>query len=162
MIGGRFKIRRAYRAHEHAEQAALVLRVRTSLPGLAPFLWAIPNGGARHAKTGADLKLEGVRAGYPDLLVDLPRGPFHGLRLELKRTGARPSAVSAAQRAAGEALLSVGFLAVVGFGQDDAYEQLRRYWELGPFATRLPTDRDYEYFTLLCEDSLRVPRRERA
>lgn len=149
MIGSRFQVRRTRRAHEHAEQTALVLRVRTQYPTLAAYMWAVPNGGARHAKTGADLRLEGVRAGYPDLLFDLPRGPFHGLRLELKRTGATPSSVRPAQRETGEALLSVGYLAIVAFGQEHALEQIRRYWDLGPFSTRLPTDRDLEGFTLL-------------
>ena len=57
------------------------------------LLWtAIPNGGKRSAITGAILKAEGVKAGYPDILIDEPfvvidgvwRSQIHGLRIELK------------------------------------------------------------------------------
>jgi len=47
------------------------------------FHFAIPNGGARTAKTGKRLKDEGVLAGVPDLFI-----PAYKLFIELKsRTG---------------------------------------------------------------------------
>lgn len=50
-------------------------------------LFAIPNGGARDAITGALLKAEGVLAGVPDLFLGCARGGYHGLFIELKRIG---------------------------------------------------------------------------
>ena len=42
------------------------------------------NGGARTAIEGAILKGQGVRKGWPDYTLYLPRGGYHGLVLELK------------------------------------------------------------------------------
>ena len=57
------------------------------------MLFAIPNGGARDARTGAMLKKEGVRAGVLDLFLAKPDliGPvlFHGLFIEVKVPGRR-------------------------------------------------------------------------
>lgn len=50
------------------------------------WLYAIPNwigvGTERH---GAYLKAEGRKADYPDIGLDVARGLYHGLRIELKR-----------------------------------------------------------------------------
>ena len=52
-----------------------------------------PNGGKRQTVTrrgrtyspeGAKFKRMGTRAGYPDLLLDVPLHGYHGLRIELK------------------------------------------------------------------------------
>ena len=40
---------------------------------------------------GKKLKEAGVRAGYPDFILDFPRGPYHGLRIELKKKGGKAS-----------------------------------------------------------------------
>jgi VRR-NUC domain len=53
-----------------------------ALPKLA--LFAIPNGGARTAITGANLKLEGVRKGVFDLRLESARNGFTGMYIEMK------------------------------------------------------------------------------
>ena len=71
---------------EHDEQAALfewAARLSGRHPELG-YLYAIPNGGHRHRATAARLKAEGVKAGYPDIGLDVARQGFHGLRIELK------------------------------------------------------------------------------
>lgn len=56
------------------------------------LMHAIPNGGKRDRVTAAKLKGEGVKPGIPDIFLPVPRGGFHGLYIELKRTkGGRPS-----------------------------------------------------------------------
>lgn len=45
----------------------------------------IPNGGARDARTGAQLKRQGVKRGVPDLFVPVPSKDSHGLFIEMKR-----------------------------------------------------------------------------
>ena len=51
----------------------------------------IPNGGLRAASTGAALKRQGVRPGYPDLALNTAHCGYHGLFIELKRIGGRAS-----------------------------------------------------------------------
>ena len=47
--------------------------------------FAIPNGGARNAITGAMLKREGVKKGVFDVFIGWARNGKHGLFLEFKK-----------------------------------------------------------------------------
>jgi hypothetical protein len=79
------------RSVEH--QCAVAFYMWWSLYGWRRFkvdqrlLYAIPNGGERHAAVAARLKQEGVRAGVPDYFLAVPRAGKHGLYLELKAGG---------------------------------------------------------------------------
>lgn len=75
----------AAQASEHAEQVSLVQWFDKEFPELRGRLFAIPNGGHRHPAEAARLKLEGVRAGVPDLFLPVPAGGKHGLFIEMKR-----------------------------------------------------------------------------
>lgn len=48
------------------------------------LLFHPPNGGARNPVVGMKFKALGVRRGVPDLCLDVARGGFFGLRLEIK------------------------------------------------------------------------------
>lgn len=72
-------------------QIACVKWFRLQHPHLAPFLFAIPNGGARSAVTGAILKAEGTRAGVADLFLMIPTDKYHGLFIEMKHGKGRQS-----------------------------------------------------------------------
>lgn len=48
------------------------------------LLFAIPNGGYRHPLEARNLKLQGVKAGIPDIFLPVARGKYHGLWIELK------------------------------------------------------------------------------
>jgi hypothetical protein len=78
---------------EHVEAVRLMqcVRLHEQRHPELQCLTAIPNGGDRHGAVAAKMKAEGVRKGYPDYLLDVPRGDFHGLRIELKRLDASPS-----------------------------------------------------------------------
>lgn len=65
-------------------QQACVRWFRLQYPRYARLLFAVPNGGARSAVTGAILKAEGVVAGVSDLILLLPRGGCHALCIEMK------------------------------------------------------------------------------
>lgn len=56
------------------------------------LLFHVPNGGRRDASEAAHLKRQGVRAGVPDLCLPAARGGYHGLFIELKAEGGRPTA----------------------------------------------------------------------
>ena len=55
------------------------------------LLFAVPNGGARSAITGAILKAEGVTRGVADLLLLVPNKKYHGLCIEMKTPKGRQS-----------------------------------------------------------------------
>lgn len=72
-------------------QQTCVKWLRLQHPHLARFLFAIPNGGARSAVTGAILKAEGVRRGVADLFLMVPTAHCHGLFIEMKVAKGRQS-----------------------------------------------------------------------
>ena len=72
-------------------QKSCVMWFRVQFPRLRPLLFAVPNGGARSAITGAILKSEGVLAGVADLLLLVPNKKYHGLCIEMKTAKGRQS-----------------------------------------------------------------------
>ena len=100
------------------------------------MLCHMPNGGKRDTALAARLKAQGVKAGYPDILLDVPRGTFHGLRIELKAPadeGRRAGTVQPAQRAWLDNLAAQGFRAVVCVGWESARDEILTYLNLGEF-----------------------------
>lgn len=72
---------------EEAMQAACVRWYRYQYANYARLLFAIPNGGTRNILEASRLKLQGVTAGIPDLMLAIPSGRggnYHGLFIELK------------------------------------------------------------------------------
>lgn len=118
---------------EHHEQKLLVRTLDRLYPGIAAYVTAVPNGGGRSKATAGILKAEGVRKGYPDLVIDCPRGPFHGLRVEMKRQKKSLSTVAPEQREWGQRLNDQGVLAVLARGCQHALDQILYYWSLGEF-----------------------------
>jgi hypothetical protein len=89
------------------------------------MLYHIPNGGARSKATAGRLKAEGVRAGVPDLCLPVPRGPYHGLYIELKRR--HGGQVSPAQRDWLNRLRERGYAVSVCRGWEDAAQTIMAY-----------------------------------
>lgn len=57
------------KSEEHRIQQACVNWFRYQYPKLSRLLFAIPNGGYRHGRTGVIMKAEGVVRGVPDLML---------------------------------------------------------------------------------------------
>ncbi len=110
---------------EHAEQCALLKWWRLQYPAKSRLLFAIPNGGARNAITGAMLKAEGVLAGVPDLFLAVPAGGRHGLFIELKRR--QGGKVSQAQKDMLEALQGAGYMTAICRGWLEAKAVIQSY-----------------------------------
>jgi hypothetical protein len=91
-------------------------------------LYAIPNGGFRHKAVAGKMKAQGVRAGVPDFALDVARGGYHGLRIELKRRVG--GTLSPAQRDWIAWLTDQGYLAVVCKGWEEARDKLIEYLSL--------------------------------
>jgi hypothetical protein len=116
---------------ESAEQIALFQWAafqERALPEIA-LLYHIPNGGKRYAATAKRLKAEGVKAGVPDLCLPAPRGGFHGLYIELKRT--RGNSPTDHQTEWIASLTGQGYKAVVCYGWEQAASAITAYLKLG-------------------------------
>lgn len=118
--------------YEDAHQIAFfdwVAKAKGAHPDLAK-VYHVPNGGARNGLEGARLKRMGVRAGQLDLNLDVARGGFFGLRIELKATRAelgRAPQVSPQQRRIIEELREDGYYADVAEGWEAAREITLEY-----------------------------------
>lgn len=94
---------------------------------LRPHVHHVANGGSRHPIEAARLKAQGVTPGVPDISVELWAGKWHGLRIELKRIGERPSPE---QRDAILRLRAQDYFAVVAQGFEEARRETTRYLAL--------------------------------
>jgi len=93
--------------------------------GLPPYsLFAIPNGGARDAITGARLKQEGVRRGVPDLMLARANSIYHGLYIELKIGSNKPSSE---QEEFMRYLEHAGYRTVVHWDAESAIKTIEEY-----------------------------------
>lgn len=124
---------------EHAEQRRLFEWIdgtrdrpgaRETIDPAFGFIFAVPNGGHRTPAVAAQMKAEGVRAGYPDIGWDLARGPYRGFRGELKRVGA--GVVSPLQAEWHVWLERQGLYVVVAHGWEAMRDQLLWYFHLPP------------------------------
>lgn len=88
-------MKRAAIATERSEQRALIQWWQSYAPTVGldvRLLLAIPQGtifagdAKRRAMQAHSLKLEGLRPGAPDLLLLVPRGQYHAMALEMKRS----------------------------------------------------------------------------
>lgn len=119
---------------EHQEQKTLIewadmqplSRYVFKAGKIGDFLVACPNGGARSAITGAILKAEGVRAGFPDLFFCLPSSKWHGLFIEMKAQ-TKQARVSDAQKIWINRLNEAGYLAQVTYGFEEAKQLIEDY-----------------------------------
>ncbi len=100
-------------------------------------LYHVPNGGHRAKATGAALSRQGLKAGVPDMSLDVPARGFAGLRIELKRY--REGHVGDEQRVWLARLAGSGYRAVVCWGWVAAWEEI--LWYLGREDLLLPAGR---------------------
>ena len=110
-----------YQPTEAQEQAVVVEWAKMRrLP-----LFHIPNGGSRDVREARNLKLQGVRAGVPDLFLPMASQGYHGLFIEMKRE--RGGTVTQAQREWLDLLERNGYRAAVCRGAQAAISEIRGY-----------------------------------
>lgn len=61
--------------------------VKTNIHPELAMLYAVPNGGRRDKAEAAHLKMQGVKAGVPDLCLAVPKGKYHRWLQNLSRCG---------------------------------------------------------------------------
>ena len=116
--------------HESREQRALIkwrnLRVKgaTGPAALLKYLYAIPNGGKRDARTGHNLKLEGVFPGVFDLHLPVNTGFYHSLYIEMKYG---KNKLTPEQEAFREHVIRQGSRAVVCYSWVEAKDKICEY-----------------------------------
>ena len=105
------------------------------------YCWChVPNGGNRDAKTGAKMKKQGAKKGFPDVQIfDEPnkiRGmvgtriyKHKGVIIEMKRQNGSPSDVSESQKEWLQKLEARGWLTKVCYGADEAIDWLEQIFE---------------------------------
>lgn len=120
---------RRLHATEFDEQKAVIDWCRLALgryPELG-LLYHVANGGSRNKAEAARLKAAGVKSGVPDLCLPIPRQQYHGLYIEMKANGGKPSPE---QLAWIEALNQQGYAALVCRGAEVAIRYLEDYLRL--------------------------------
>ena len=119
---------RRYQPHEseHDIQVACVRWFRFAYRHYNRNLYAVPNGGARDAVTGKKLKDEGVVPGVADLCLDVARGEWHGLKIEMKTSIGKQSENQKLWQAAVE---SENYKYVVCHSFDDFVREIKAYLE---------------------------------
>lgn len=85
----------------------------------------IANGGSRNKIEAHNLKLQGVKPGVPDLMLPVPRGGYHGLFIELKRT--KGGRASEEQQVWIRSLNRLGYKAMICHGWVEAAEAIKEY-----------------------------------
>jgi hypothetical protein len=121
---------RSIHDREEDHQAALFAWARLARRATHPelrMLYHPANGGHRPGRTASKLAGQGVRPGVADVILDVARGGFHGLRIELKRMGKHE--VSAEQTQWIEDWNREGYHAVVCVGWEAARNVILGYLE---------------------------------
>jgi hypothetical protein len=128
-----------HREQEHDIQVALFERVRDEKnvlrrPELAK-VYAVPNGGYRTPAAARKLRAEGVEPGIPDVHLDLARGGWFGLRIEMKRPGGTLTPSQADRLAT---LRRDGYRVAIHDTVDGAWCELLAYIDLPPTVPATP------------------------
>lgn len=103
------------------------------------LMFAIPNGGQRGKATAARIVAMGARRGYPDVGLDVACGPWHGLRIELKRqalNGKRKGTVATDQTDWHKKLIEQGYCVIVCYGWKHAVTCINWYLDYGSYDQR--------------------------
>lgn len=112
------------RNDESRMQIACVKWFRLRFPKYALLLNSVPNGGARNAVTGAIIKAEGAVRGVADLELNVARGKWHGLKIEMKTPKGRQSPF---QRQWQQAVEAQGYRYVVARSVGDFIKLIEDY-----------------------------------
>lgn len=87
-------------------------------------VYHIPNQRRCDPRTGAHLKKQGLRAGFPDLCLPIPKGGYGALYIEMKSQTGKPTKE---QREWVQRLRDLGNCAYICKGADSAIALIDRY-----------------------------------
>lgn len=127
---------------EHYEQVRIFHHFESNAPDIYRRLVATPNGGWRGKKAGGFMQAEGQKKGYPDMSLDVARGVYHGMRIELKYG---KNSLSAEQRDYLRQLSDDGYYSVHCVGWMEAVEAITAYYLLASGDVAPVRDRDLKW-----------------
>lgn len=122
-------------AWESIQQRALFEWALKTQKHIYAHMFHIPNGGKRDVRVARKLKLEGVKAGVPDIFLALPNGKYHGMFIEMKATKEHASALTPPQKEWLARLNEAGYFAVRCKGWLEASNAIKQYLGLDPQKT---------------------------
>ncbi len=117
---------------ESKQQIALFEWAIKTQKNIYAHMFHIPNGRKRSAREGHMLKLEGVKAGVPDVFLALPNQGYHGLFIEMKPTKQHKSSISSEQKEWHGRLRDAGYRVEVCYGWEMAANVITEYLGLDP------------------------------
>ena len=88
------------------------------------LLNSVPNGGKRNVVTAVIMKAEGQIRGFPDLELQVPMAPYHGLKIEMKVPG---GSLSPDQREMISLLRTQGYDCRVAHSVDEFFAAIKDY-----------------------------------
>lgn len=88
------------------------------------FMFAVPNGGSRNKIEAYNLKRQGLKPGVPDIMLPVAKCNYHGLFIELKY-GKNKTTDNQVKYI--DYLNKNGYLAVVCYGCDQAFDTIKKY-----------------------------------
>lgn len=96
------------------------------------FLNSSANGMKTAIKTAIRAKKTGMKRGYPDIFLPYPSNGYHGLFIELKRMNNKALKISKGKATLEQLvwinyLNSVGYLAVICYGSEEAINTIQKY-----------------------------------
>jgi hypothetical protein len=109
-------------------EASEQIKLCVALEKMKVLYYAIPNGGRRDFNEACKFKRMGVQSGVPDLCIPVPRGKYHGMYIEMKRT--KKSSVSDNQKYWIGLLNAQGYHAIACAGFPIALEAVLQYLAL--------------------------------
>lgn len=117
------------KTNETTEQQKVILWARamsTFHPELNS-LYHVPNEGRRTKSEGGKLKSLGMAAGVPDLILDVPKGVYHGCRIEMK---CGKNTATREQKEWLHRMQQNGYFVAVCYGADVTISTLEKYIDL--------------------------------
>ena len=126
--GGVIRGKRVQANYEHWDQVTIFDYFERTNPEVYDHLAAIPNGGKRSKKTANEMQAEGAKTGYPDMGLDIPRGRYHGMKLELKKEGGNKPSNSQIEWL--NRLDKQGYFVCLAYGSEAAIKAVEAYIKL--------------------------------
>lgn len=124
--GNRLFLCYARNMSEHDEQVRF-FTILSLFSGKYPqldYIFAVPNGGARHIVVAQKMKAEGQKKGVPDILICLPRQGYTGLAIEMKF---HPKKQSPEQKQYQTVMTQAGWLYVLAYSCKEAVTAVGQY-----------------------------------
>jgi len=109
---------------EKLEQIKVRSWMIRNYPSEEKYLIHVANEGTGSAKRGMDMKALGLKAGFPDLFLFIPKAQYCGLAIEMKKK--KGGKVSIKQNEWIKRL-NENYLAIVANGYEEAIENIIKY-----------------------------------